>query len=378
MAMPDSSKVAIAIRITPQGADPIWLTSVEDNSVQASSTVTEYPIVNGSLVADHMFKEAVTYSISGTWGYNNLDTYKVPKTNALLSNFQKTFEDIKNNGTICDIVKITTRENGPQFLKRTNMILQSLTWTEGTNSLSYAFTFRQILSAEVGIQEVDTKDIYLPKYDEMQMLNFTDTLIDWTMVTALILDECVQEEIIDKKFIEYMQEGGNVAIAMALGVGVAATIKTIAAVAAWKALATGTGALAAALGASASAAGWVGLAIALIIAAGAAIVGAIKRKKKAKELFEWVEGDDEANKETSVKIANFLNEVHKSMTLLNSAISIYQISSNDEHEAILGIEDMYYIFSFSKNTASNKFEVSVRDINDKPIKTKYQFGALEA
>ncbi len=378
MAMPDSSKVAIAIRITPQGADPIWLTSVEDNSVQASSTVTEYPIVNGSLVADHMFKEAITYSISGTWGYNNLDTYKVPKTNALLSNFQKTFEDIKNNGTICDIVKITTRENGPQFLKRTNMILQSLSWTEGTNNLSYAFTFRQILSAEVGIQEVDTKDIYLPKYDEMQMLNFTDTLIDWTMVTALILDECVQEEIIDKKFIEYMQEGGNAAIAMALGVGVAATIKTIAAVAAWKALATGTGTLAAALGASASAAGWVGLAVALIIAAGAAIVGAIKRKKKAKELFEWVEGNDEANKETSVKIANFLNDVHKSMTLLNSAISIYQISSNDEHEAILGIEDMYYIFSFSKNTASNKFEVSVRDINDKPIKTNYQFGALEA
>ena len=366
MAMPNSSKVAIAIRITPRDADPIWLTSVDDNTVQASSTVTEYPIVDGSLVADHMFKEPVTYSISGTWGYNNLDTYKVPKNNALLSTFQKTFEDIKNNGTICDIVKITTRENGPQFLKRTNMILQSLSWTEGTNNLSYTFTFRQVLSQEIGVQDIDTTDIFLPQYEELLSLNFTDTLIDWSLMDKLIVKFCYDSKIIDDEFLDFIQTDGYPAIAVALGASAVAIVKTATAIGAWKAVASAG--VMVAVKATAKALGWIGIAIILIITAAEIVEAAIKEKDRKKLVFK-------STTEDAIRFAEFILEVHNALLVLNSSIHIYQISNNSPHEAVLGIEDMYYIFKFYKDNLTSGWQVDVRNINEDVICSKYPLAA---
>lgn len=348
------SQVAIAIRIKPKGQPAIWLTTVDDNSISASSTVTEYPIVDGSMVADHMYKEPITYAINGAFGYNDVDNYKEKTNNSLLSSFQTTFENLKNSGTLCDIVKITTKENGPQFLKRTNMILQSLTWTEGTNSLSYSFNFRQVLSAEVGIQEVDTQDIYLPQIDELKMLNFTDTIVDWDLIDAIVLNTAVQEELIDAKLLDWMAKQGNALLA---GIGVAAGITVV--VAAWNVAKI-------AIGLASGITGLLGVILLggfAIFMMGRAIVNAFKNQKQYARLqFKYYE-DDAKNREEAIKVGHFMSEIHRQLMMLNNAIHVYQVPSNEPCEAIVGIEDMYYIFNFSKRLNNVGWKVSARDIN---------------
>ena len=344
---------SIAIRLSPKGMSPIWLTTVDDNSVSASSTVTEYPIVDGSMVADHMYKEPVTFSVSGSFGYNDDSNYKTQKTNSMLSDFQSKIEKIKNEGILCDIVKISTQENGPQFLKRTNMCLNSIAWTERTNSLSYTLSFRQILSAEVGVKDVDTSDIYLPPVDELEMLNFTDTIVDWDFIDAIILNEAVQAGLVDSLLLDWMSTTGNALLA---GIGYTALATTV--IAAWniaKIALVGAG-----LG---SLIGVILIGGFIIFMLGRAIINAFKNQKQyAKLQFKYYE-DDAKNREEAIKVGHFMSEIHNQLMLLNNAIHVYQVPSNEPHEAIIAIEDMYYIFRFDRRANNVGWKVTATDIN---------------
>lgn len=336
---------SIAIRVTPKGMPPIWLTTVEDNSVSASSTITEYPIVDGSMVSDHMYKEPVTFSINGSYGYNDDTNYRGNKTNTLLSDFQSQFEKIKNEGILCDLVKITTRDNGPQFLKRTNMALQSISWVEKTNSLSYTFNFKQVLSAEVGIQDVDTTDIYLPPINELQLLNFTDTIVDWDLIDAIILNEALQSGLIEEKLLQWMSDNSFILIGTAF-----ASLGTVLALLYGGFLTVGP-------------VGWIlvfGLSVFLL---GKALIEAFSQESYTRAQFRYY-SDDAKNREEAMKVGQFMSEIHTQLMKLNNAIHVYQVPSNEPHEAVVGIEDMYYIFRFEKRLNNVGWKVSVRDIND--------------
>ena len=46
------------------------LDTVKDNSINLSSTVTTHPMVNGDIVADHMYNNPSNENISGTFSLN--------------------------------------------------------------------------------------------------------------------------------------------------------------------------------------------------------------------------------------------------------------------------------------------------------------------
>lgn len=162
----------------------IILDTVNDTNITASSTVTEHPTVNGTPMADHMYKNPIDVNLNGTFSLNGKQAILIDKAGKSLARVEKIFEDIKDNGIICTIskIKIVDAEHTPQFTVRENMVLQSITWVERTNSLGFTFNFREALRADVQVYDVDPDDAFAPDITYADASNFSDTLLDWDAV----------------------------------------------------------------------------------------------------------------------------------------------------------------------------------------------------
>ena len=75
---------------------------VSDNSTSLSSDLTTHPMVNGDMVADHMFKQPLTVTYSGKFSlYGNKRTEYGKEDR--LEQIQNIFERIKNEAIICEL-----------------------------------------------------------------------------------------------------------------------------------------------------------------------------------------------------------------------------------------------------------------------------------
>lgn len=57
----------------------IILDTVNDTNITASSTVTEHPTVNGTPMADHMYKNPIDLTLNGTFSLNGKKRYSSTK-----------------------------------------------------------------------------------------------------------------------------------------------------------------------------------------------------------------------------------------------------------------------------------------------------------
>ena len=123
----------------------IILDTVKDTNISASSTVTEHPTLNGTPMADHMYKNPIDLTLNGTFSLNGKKAILIDKAGKSLARVEKLFEDIKDLGVLCTIskIKITDSAQTPQFTVRRNMVLQSINWVEKINSLAFSFNFRE-------------------------------------------------------------------------------------------------------------------------------------------------------------------------------------------------------------------------------------------
>lgn len=344
------------------------LDTVNDTQVDCNSTVTTHPISSGDYVADHMYDDPDSVSINGTFSLNGNKGIVIDAAGGRLDNVEKIFEDIKHLGILCDAVKVhivqngTTSQQEARFKVRENLVLRNIVWTEGINSLKYSFNFTQVLLVEAQSFEVDEDDRFLPNVTEPQTLNFTDTLIDWNQLDATIVKVLADSEILTANFLKMLQSMGHATIATMVGAALGAII-----VAAMTYYAVTTGILSAVLTTSAaiSATGVGAIVGAAIVVTTAIVVGIVKLVKDYKyriKPFKKYLSDKKNNKEVR-RFGDLMGTLHDNLSILNNAIKVYAVSSNEPQECMLSLDDNYFIFTFTKNNTNGRYGLAVENFD---------------
>lgn len=363
-----NADIAVVIAFELDGkVESIVLDTVDDIRVQASSTVTEHPIVSGEMSADHMFKEPTTMSITGMFQLLKKSTISTLVNESLgshLSNIEALFERLKNDGILCEIVKISVSENRqPRFMRRSSMVLVNIGWTEKVNTLGFNFQFREVIQADVIELEVDTDDAWLPNPNDPKELSFTNEIMDWEEVDKALITALLDAELITEEFLQGISALGATAVTSIL-VGAAGGVIA--------------GAIAAKLGVTivtvcgvSGPVGWiVGAAIAIVAFVVGIVSMAVKAAKKAQytvKEFKTYKDEEKMAKEQG-RFIEFVGQVHLQFEQLNDVISAYNIAANEEQQCILSIGDSVYSFVFGKNNTSGVYSLTVLDIDDNVVK----------
>lgn len=332
----------------------IILDTINDVVVQSSSDITMHPIVTGDMVADHMIRQPVTMHIAGSFSLNGRSKTIATGAGSRLSNLEELFENIKNEGSLCDITKMSVEDNGIRFLQRRNMVLTGISWTEKINSVAFTFDFTQALLADIQTYEVDVDDQFLPNISEPNTLNFTECLLDWSQIDKLITSTAVQVGLMTEDFKNFLHTTSTYAVTgVVAGVTVGVT----------------TTAVIVSLGASGPV-GWIIGAIAAVVIVGIGIVKAIsdvcKANKYRVKQFQYYK-DDRKNAAEVERYNNFIGQIHKQMTQLNNKIFCWQIAANEEQECMVSISNNYYIFNFTKNNTNARYMLTVTDVDGKQV-----------
>lgn len=342
--------IAMLISYDDDGTKSILLDAINDTTVTAASTLTAHPIVTGDMVADHIFKEPVVMQISGTFSMNGGGkSVVISSGSAGLANVQSTFEALKDNGVLCSLSKITTVNKQIRFSLRDNMVLTNIVWTEKINSLEFTFTFTQVLLADVTTDTVDVSDVYLPSITEPATLSFTDTLLDWSLVDSAVIAISESTGLTSEEFMTYLRSltadtlvalGVGTAVATALIIGLCASVPVV---------------------------GWIigGVAAVAIFVVGLVntISSAVEANKYKLKQFEYY-NNDRLNQEEVTRYSDFIGDIHTQLESLNTAIKVYQISSNESQECMLTIDNNYYIFTFTKNNTTGTYSLITTNIDE--------------
>lgn len=341
----------------------ILLDTVNATNIEATSELTTHPVINGDVLADHMYREPVTLTVSGVVSNCKRQGVVVDSDSIRLADLQKLLLGIKDNGYLCEIVKFSVSNSDDiRFSTWSQMALKSITFTEGINTLGYSLTFSQVLMASIDEPTPDITDDLLPNITEPKLSSFTDALIDWSQITEMLFKLLWDYELMTKEFVSYIQSLTKTQlIAVAVGVGIGlATAGTIAGLVA--------------AGMISGPVGWVALAVVASIAIAAVLVTGIAKiidslVKKAKyrvEVFKYYKKEKKTQKEVQRFMA--LNaEIRQHIEALNDYIKVYKISSEDDQECTLQINDRYYIFEFTTNNTSHARKCSV--IENGPMDT---------
>ncbi len=330
------------------------LDTVDDTIINSSVTMTTFPVVSGDLVADHIYNNADSLSLSGTFSLNGSKGIVVDQEGAKLEAVQNLFDKIKREGILCEIVKVhntTTKEM--RFKHYSNMVLTSISWTEKVNSLDFTFNFKEALLSAINEDDLDPKDTdsRLPSVTDPVISTFTDTLIDWNSITVSINEMLKAENLITDDFLNYLS-GLSATALVALGVGAAVA-----------ALVIGTFAVSRVAG----------LVVGAIVAVGTIIYGIYNTLKKIInktrykiEQFQLYEEQEKKRKEVK-RYCNFTDEIHKNLLQLNNAIKVYSVSSDEPQQCQLSLDNNYYEFEFVKNNTTGEYDLIVRNAVTKEI-----------
>lgn len=335
--------------------EPIEFDTIDSVNVNSSSTVTTYPLVNGDTVADHIIKQPTTVSISGTYSmYGNRPTLFSGEDDRL-TNIEKFFERLKDEGVMCSIVtKDRGSDSRQRFKARDNMVLTSISWTESQASLSFSFTFTEVLTVELNDIQIDYTDENLPAITDASMLDFTDTFIDYNQVIQICIQQLDSLGLMQKEFwpniVYWLKTVKDARVATFVGgttAGLAAGITALITIAA--------------IVHTIPVAGWItGAVIAgvgMIVGAVAALVSTLKKKKAERDyaIEEFkVYKDENKQKQENIRFTNYIGNISTQLDYLEDVIQVYGISSNTEQECMMYIDNDYYVFTFKKNNTKTE------------------------
>ena len=245
-----------------------------------------------------------------------------------------------------------------RFKARNNLVLTSITWTEHQASLTFSFTFTEVLTVEVESLEADYTDENLPDITDAMALDFTDTLLDWGAIDKIVIYQLNSLGILTDDF--WAWTVGNIK-------SIASTYGNVIVGGAIGGLATGITALVSivAICGGIGPAGWIaaGIIAAVGAIAGAiwALVKSIKRHKAEREygILQFIRyEDDKKNQQEVVRLSNYVGNIHQQLEYLENVLKVFGITSNSAQECMLYIDDNYYIFKFEKdNTQTTKDKV---------------------
>lgn len=157
------------------------LDTCTEKSLSSTATVPQYPVENGVTVADHMYRNARTLTLSGSFSLAGRNSYEnnnlYTKDNIIgelkggdksweqwfeedagelkdlngvnrLEAIQKVFEYIQAKGILCTVMMCSGKpgSENTRFKVRDNMALTNISWREQYNSMSYSFTFTEVIT----------------------------------------------------------------------------------------------------------------------------------------------------------------------------------------------------------------------------------------
>lgn len=337
--------------------------NVDDSTVNLSSEITAHPMVNGDVVADHMFNQPATINVSGSFSlYGNKRTDY--KGLSRLYEIQKVFEKIKSQGVFCTLVyqnQLSLDET--RFQVRKNMVLNSISWTQKQASLGFQFGFAEVQTVDIEevAYEVDVTDVNLPTVTDTITLDFTETLLDFSKVDTYIIDTLNSTGLMTSDFLQYtlktIAAGAIVATVTTVAVGVAALI-TISSI---------CGGVVAAFPVGTIVAGAIAAATFLVIGV-ASIIKGIKKGVAARkykiDAFKYYPKNEAKSQAEVQRLAEYIGKIHENFESLEKVMEVYGISSNKPQELTTYIDNHYYIFTFTKNNMNENYNLVVTDMNN--------------
>lgn len=367
---------------------------LNDREVNANSHVATQPMQRGDYMADHMYRDPVTLTLSGQFSMNGRNiynkSYSFMSTNNRLTDIQKTFEYIKNHGILCNIatlaIDVDTADsidvnkydaNNTRFITRENMALEGIRWTEKVNSLNFNFSFKEVIAVNEVEYSVDTTDIFLPNIDGPVEASFGSLLVDTKKLPEVVIRALYDKGLISKKWAKqivenfnnaYVQEWNydqksknyavlNAAVVMTLAsvIGLVIAVKVAALFVAGATIASIAPAGTIIVGAIATVAG---------IAAGIyTMIKRAKNKDLAKRMFKNGEADLE-------RLADTCADVEKAVNAANLDIKVIELQSNDDQEICLSIGGDYFYIKFVHCAESPYFVTQVTCSNERWTESK--------
>lgn len=163
------------------------LDTCTSKSLNSTATVAQYPVEQGDTIADHMYRNARTLNLAGSFSLAGRNSYEgndlYTKDNIIgelsggektweqwfeedagelkdlsgvnrLEAIQKVFEYIQAKGILCTVMMCSGKpgDSNTRFKVRDNMALSSIQWREQYNSMSYEFGFTEIISVTRGVE----------------------------------------------------------------------------------------------------------------------------------------------------------------------------------------------------------------------------------
>lgn len=347
--------------------------SVDNFQIRATSEMTSHPMVNGDVIGDHLITHPTIISMSGSF------SMKGSTNNASLGTVQKQFEALKKDGAICTVAKINANNKEFRFLKRINMVLTAIVWTEYINSLDFDFTFTQVLYGEIIEKTVSSTIKNLPDIMEPVTLKCEGTLVSENDLYGMILTALEKSGIVDRQFLEQVVGTATTASYVIGGI-----IVVYLGSAAWAGITAGVTAMLGGAGAAASWSAAVGAATAVpgvgwIIAVGAVIVigigyliyEAVQANKLKYKAFKSNYSDYEEQRNENDRFVKMMDAIYRQVSQINTWMKVYTFTQNSSQETLLNIGGQYYVFTFNKNnvTVSPSYRVRISDFNGRAIKT---------
>lgn len=197
----------------------LHLDMIEERSVESSVKLATQPLYNGDTLIDHMYRDPDKYTVSGKFslmGANATDPYDyVDGTSAQgdrLKNIQTVFEYIKNNGILCDLLTFAPGDNGnTRFKERKNMALERCSFSEFESSMSYTFTFTEVISVNWSTSQIkitqsfDTPNIQLPEARSLGEVMYGDTTSDFNIWDEILISGLCAKGYIDETTVAIAQ-----------------------------------------------------------------------------------------------------------------------------------------------------------------------------
>lgn len=341
--------IQFAIQITDKdwGGKQIILENVSESSIQKTLSITTHPVVSGDEIADHFYKNPATMSFSGTISLNGSKPVilnSLPQDTPLRS-YQKFFEKLQDEGHLCDIVKIQRGEDGnTRFLKRENMVLSSISWTENINTLDFSFSWTQALTVEASEYVPDETDTDLPKVDEAPTVSFSERAIDWTYVEANIFADLIYQSLLQKELLQYIVEKrGNIPIIKSEDnkerlfnvSGIAIKIPTDTNV--WYGILQGIGFVTLPIG-------W--------------FFPQFSLYGNYPFTYSGIESIDD---KTCKRLSDFLSLLHENFLNYDKLMTVYQIATNSEQDVIVGIQNKFYLFQIRWDNINQTYKLDIVD-----------------
>lgn len=344
------STFAVLIK-TP--SESLILDAVDDFEINSENELTSHPLPNGQLVADHTIIKPCSGSVSGTFGMHASTPIKS------LAEIQQKFESIKNNGTLCTIAKFKIDGKQFRFMKRQNMCLTGIRWTEQIDTLDYSFSFRQVLIGNV-IEKTVSKASSLPDVVAPSVASPIGSIISEQELFNVINQVMYASGFATKEFYEQINSAATIAGIAGLAVTGGAAVTAI------------LSAAASALGMSAI--GGPTIVIGAIVASAIILIGLIVssiyayiEKVKLDRSFKYARfeaySDPQKQQEENKRYLAVMQRVYNEVAQINSWVKMYELEFKAQ-ECMINVGGSYCNFRFTRNNNSNKLNCQIYSIDE--------------